>query len=58
LAFWGNPRLSAQTLAELEQFAKNVEKVATADWQKGTYRGLRQNALRMLIASSPDYQTC
>ncbi len=27
------------------------------DWQKGTYRALRQNALRILIATSPDLQT-
>ena len=28
-----------------------------ADWQQETYRALRQNALRMLIATSPDFQT-
>lgn len=58
LDFWGRPPLSAQTRAELERFAHGVERIATDDWQKGTYRALRQNALRMLIVSSPDYQTC
>jgi uncharacterized protein (DUF1800 family) len=55
--FWGNPPVSAATRSELERFAKNVENIARDDWQKGTYRALRQNALRMLIVSSPEYQT-
>ena len=28
-----------------------------ADWQKGPYRAMRQNALRMLILTSSDFQT-
>jgi uncharacterized protein (DUF1800 family) len=57
LAWWGDPTVSKQTYDELLRFAKSVEAVAGEDWQKGTYRALRQMALRMLIATSPDYQT-
>ena len=35
----------------------SVEGIATEDWQQESYRALRQNALRMLIATSPDFQT-
>lgn len=58
LGFWGRPTISGKTRDELLRFAREVESTATAEWQQGTYRGLRQNALRILIASSPDYQTC
>lgn len=57
LKFWGNPSITRRTHQELLSFSKNVERVATDEWQQGTYRGLRQNALRILIASSPDFQT-
>ena len=33
-----------------------LEGVATAGWQQSPYRAIRQNALRMLIATSPDMQ--
>ena len=57
LRFWGNPSLSSQTRGELQRFAARVENVATDDWQQASYRGLRQNALRILIAVSPEFQT-
>jgi uncharacterized protein (DUF1800 family) len=57
LKFWGKPTLSAKTTKELHSFAARVEAVATADWQQQSYRALRQNALRMLIAASPEFQT-
>jgi hypothetical protein len=28
-----------------------------ASWEQGPYRAMRQNALRQLIVTSPDYQT-
>jgi hypothetical protein len=40
--FWGDPPLSPQT----------------ADWEQVPYRVLRQNALRALIPTTPDFQTC
>jgi uncharacterized protein (DUF1800 family) len=57
LGFWGNPSLSARTSGELMRFARRVEEVATDEWQQDAYRGLRQNALRMLIVMSPELQT-
>jgi uncharacterized protein (DUF1800 family) len=57
LRFWGDPAVSAATRKNLERYAASVQGVATADWQQSTYRALRQNALRVLIATSPDMQT-
>lgn len=57
LKFWGDPSLDTKTTNELLGFADRVEDAATADWQQQAYRALRQNALRMLIAASPEYQT-
>jgi uncharacterized protein (DUF1800 family) len=57
ISFWGNPTISKQTHHELIKFANGVESVIEADWEASTYRALRQNALRMLIAISPDLQT-
>jgi uncharacterized protein (DUF1800 family) len=56
-AFWGRPTLTKKTEKELLRFARQVEAIATEDWQQASYRALRQNALRMLIATSPDFQT-
>ncbi|MCB0876055.1 MAG: DUF1800 domain-containing protein [Solirubrobacterales bacterium] len=57
LRFWGNPTLSAKTKSELRRFASRVEDVARDEWQQSAYRGLRQNALRVLIVMSPEFQT-
>ncbi len=58
LHFWGNPALTGATRKGLLRYAAAVEAVATEEWQQSTFRALRQNALRMLIATSPDMQTC
>jgi uncharacterized protein (DUF1800 family) len=58
LRFWGDPSISAQTRKGLLSYASAVQQAATADWQQSSYRALRQNALRMLIATSPDLHTC
>jgi hypothetical protein len=29
-----------------------------ASWEESPFRAMRQNALRHLIAASPDYQVC
>ncbi len=58
LRFWADPAISTKTRKSLERYAKRVERAATADWQKETFRALRQNALRMLIATCPEMQTC
>lgn len=57
LRFWGDPGIGEGTRKGLERYAKAVQGAATEDWQQGTYRALRQNALRLLIATCPDMQT-
>jgi uncharacterized protein (DUF1800 family) len=57
LAYWGSPLLSRESSECIAAFAGScLEGVATAKWQQGPYRAIRQNALRMLIATSPDMQ--
>ncbi|MGH2906363.1 MAG: DUF1800 domain-containing protein [Solirubrobacterales bacterium] len=59
LAYWGNPKLSKVSTGVLLDFANQVGTSAdSADWRKKPYRVMRQNALRTLIAMSPDRQTC
>jgi uncharacterized protein (DUF1800 family) len=55
--FWGRPTLTPATRAELVGFAQRARAVAKEPWQQETYAILRQNALRMLIATSPDLHT-
>ena len=54
LASWGNPELRPEHRAALLAFAQRAEGLITASWEKGPYRGLRQNALLQLIGVSPD----
>jgi uncharacterized protein (DUF1800 family) len=56
-AFWGNPYLSPETLALLRTFATNCVPGTLTGTNRNRYRAHRQNALRVLIAASPDYQT-
>ncbi len=57
LAYWGNPPLSARIAAVHRHLRRNVpDGRVTADWEQSPYRAIRQNALRMLIATSPDMQ--
>jgi uncharacterized protein (DUF1800 family) len=56
-AFWGDPDLTAETVAVLTSFAAGCLPPGLANWQKRQYRGLRQNALRQLLFASPDLQT-
>jgi uncharacterized protein (DUF1800 family) len=58
IAFWGNPTMSAKTRSGLLAFAQRVEAAADKPWEKKSFPILRQNALRMLVAASPDLQTC
>jgi hypothetical protein len=58
LAFWNNPALTDATRAALLQFAQ----AALADagnqrWKQQSYPVLLENALRQLIAVSPELQT-
>ncbi len=54
LGSWGSPPLRAEHRAELLDFAQRAEKTILANWQKGPYRAMRQNALLQLIGISPD----
>ena len=57
LSYWANPPLSSESHECIAAFAHScLEEVATAKWQQSPYRAIRQNALRMLIATSPDMQ--
>jgi uncharacterized protein (DUF1800 family) len=58
LNLWGNPTLSNQTQQRLTAFSQKCDQLADHEWKRARYPTLRQNALRILIATSPDYQTC
>jgi uncharacterized protein (DUF1800 family) len=55
--FWGAPAVSAPTRARLEAFATRCAAGANTNWKRRSYPILRQNALRVLVATSPDLQT-
>ena len=57
LQFWGNPALSQQTVGSLVEFSARAENGITADWEAIPYRIMRQNALRALIPTTPEWQT-
>ena len=56
-AFWGRPSLTRGTERELIGFAHRAAAAADEPWKRESYAILRQNALRMLIATSPDLHT-
>ncbi len=56
LAYWAGPTLSAESEQCIAAFAKNCFQEPLAKWERSPYRAMRQNALRMLIATSPDMQ--
>ena len=56
--FWGDPALTSTTRAALMRFANETQADADERWKRRTYPILRQNALRILVATSPDLQTC
>jgi hypothetical protein len=55
--YWGNPELSHATHENLLAFSRRAQRSITADWERTTFRILRQNALRALIPTTPDWQT-
>jgi uncharacterized protein (DUF1800 family) len=56
LGYWANPLLSGQSEQCITSFAQSALNGYAAEWQQSPYRAIRQNALRMLIATSPDMQ--
>ena len=58
LAFWHEPPLTEHTQAALLAFAKAaLADAANASWKRKQYAVMTQNALRQLIAVSPELQT-
>ncbi|HEY7397936.1 MAG TPA: DUF1800 domain-containing protein [Gaiellaceae bacterium] len=58
VAFWDNPPLSDGTHYQLVTFAKRaLDDAGKATWKQQQYPVLVQNALRQLVAMSPDLQT-
>jgi hypothetical protein len=57
LAYWANPLLSSESMQCITLFSETCP-VGTSEteWELSPYRAMRQNALRMLIATSPDMQ--
>ena len=58
LKFWGNPALTPTTRTALQRFANQADALADQRWERPGYPIMRQNALRILVATSPDMQTC
>jgi uncharacterized protein (DUF1800 family) len=56
-AFWDGTPLSRPTREALERYARAALATADEDWKRESYPPLIENALRMLIAVSPDYLT-
>jgi uncharacterized protein (DUF1800 family) len=57
LGYWANPQLSAESEQCIAGFAQSCfSGLSIAKWERSPYRAMRQNALRMLIATSPDMQ--
>ena len=56
LAYWADPTLSDESEQCIAAFAQSCLKEPLAHWEQSPYRAMRQNALRMLIATSPDMQ--
>ncbi|HET7449222.1 MAG TPA: DUF1800 family protein, partial [Gaiellaceae bacterium] len=58
LGFWNNPELTPATHRQLLRFTQRALKDAQSDkWKQVQYPVLAENALRQLIAMSPDLQT-
>jgi uncharacterized protein (DUF1800 family) len=57
LEFWGTPPLTSTTYRALKSFAARAVGDADQRWKKAQYPALIENALRHLIAISPDLQT-
>ena len=57
-SFLGDPDLGDETVAALRDFASRALTDANQSWKRAQYPSLIENALRQLIAISPDYQTC
>ena len=55
--FWGEPALTDATRRALLGFAQRALRDANQSWKRAPYAAMTENALRQLIAVSPDLQT-
>jgi hypothetical protein len=58
MAFLDHPPIRPGPRAVLLRFAERCLPDAMTPGEQRVFRAMRQNALRQLIATSPDYQTC
>jgi len=58
LRFWARPTVSRRTRGALVAFAQASLDDANQSWKRTQYPVLAQNALRQLVAVSPDLHTC
>jgi uncharacterized protein (DUF1800 family) len=58
IAFWGSPSVRPATRNALLDFARRSMGDADHSWKRKSYPVLVTNALRQLVAMSPDLQTC
>jgi uncharacterized protein (DUF1800 family) len=58
IGFWGHPTITPTTRGALVDFARSALATADESWKKRTYPTLVENALRQLVATCPDMQTC
>ena len=58
LSYLDNPTLSSDTYDALLTFSGSCLPQPMERWQQSPYRAMRQNALRQLLATSPDFHTC
>jgi uncharacterized protein (DUF1800 family) len=56
--FLNNPVITSDTRDALLAFSRTCLPTTMKSWEKGPFRAMRQNALRQLVATSPDFQTC
>ena len=57
IRFWGSPAISGPVRSGLEKYAADTLAAADERWEKTVFPVLALNALRMLVATSPDYLT-
>ncbi len=57
MSYWANPLLSSESSECIARFSETCPAgTSKTKWELSPYRAMRQNALRMLIATSPDMQ--
>jgi uncharacterized protein (DUF1800 family) len=58
IEYFGNPGIRPEPRNVLVAFARECLPATMTNLEQSVFRAMRQNALRQLVASCPDYQTC